>query len=844
MLGEAARTTADADRYFKAYQNAIAEIGKSAQGKGIIEGPGISVKLSALHPRYELAQYETVVPFISERLLSLAVQAKNVNIGLTVDAEETERLNLSLDIFANVFNNPELNGWEGFGLAVQSYQKRAMILIDWLTELSRQQKRKIMIRLIKGAYWDSEIKLSQVRGLTGYPVYTRKIATDVSFLACAKKLLAAPDAFYAQFATHNAYTLSAVLEMAGDRHDFEFQCLHGMGYTLYDQIVGKNNLNLPCRVYAPVGGHEDLLAYLVRRLLENGANSSFVNRIIDKNVPVEDLISDPVQELKQYAIKPHPQIPLPQNIYGNTRFNSMGIDLTNYDELTTLGVAMKTAESFKWEAIYTNLKNPSNEARKNILNPSDNRQIIGTWIEATAADLDHALTLATNAAEKWDFTPVDTRATCLEKAAQLLEQRMPELMSLIVREAGKTINDAIAEVREAIDFCRYYAGQARSQLSDPVKLPGPTGEANTLALRPRGPIACISPWNFPLAIFMGQVTAGLVTGNPVLAKPALQTPLIAAAAVNILHEAGIPKDVLQLIPASGKLVGQYIVADPRIKGIIFTGSTETARTINLTLANRPGPIIPFIAETGGQNAMIVDSSALPEQVVADVLLSAFGSTGQRCSALRVLFIQQDIADKVLAMLKGAMAELKIGDPNNLATDIGPVIDHSSKKTLEEHVARMKKEGKLLYEIPLNDELKYGSYFAPCAFEINNLDQLTREVFGPVLHIIRYTADQLDEVINSINNTGYGLTLGIHSRIDETIQYISQRAHVGNIYVNRSMIGAVVGVQPFGGEGLSGTGPKAGGPHYLTRLCTERTLSINTTAAGGNATLMSLSDNSN
>lgn len=842
MLGEAARTAADAERYFQAYRKAIDEVGKSSAGKGIIDGPGISVKLSALHPRYEFAHYDICVPSVTEKLLALALQAKSMNIGLTVDAEEAERLDLSLDIIANVFNNPALENWEGFGLAVQSYQKRALPLIDWLTDLSRQKKRRLMVRLIKGAYWDSEIKMSQVRGLESYPVYTRKIATDVSFLACAKKLLAAPDAFYPQFATHNAYTLSAVLEMAGDRRDFEFQCLHGMGYTLYDQIVGEKNLNIPCRVYAPVGGHEDLLAYLVRRLLENGANTSFVNRIIDPSVPVADLIEDPVTTLQHYKTKPHPNIPLPRNIYGSNRLNSNGPDLTNYQNLDVLANTMSQAEKTTLEAKPTYSKSTSNTKKRQILDPTDNRKTIGTWIEATEDDLSQAISIATSAAEKWDLTPVTTRANYLEKAADLLEERMPQFMQIVVSEAGKTLPDAIAEVREAVDFCRYYAQQAKDNLANPMQLPGPTGEANSLTLRARGPIACISPWNFPLAIFMGQVTAALVTGNPVLAKPALQTPLIAAAAVDLLHEAGIPKDVLQLIPASGKLVGSLVVSDPRIKGIIFTGSTETARTINQTLANRPGPIIPFIAETGGQNAMIVDSSALPEQVVADVIISAFGSTGQRCSALRVLFLQDDIADKLIHMLQGAMQELRVGDPSELATDIGPLIDHAAKKTMEEHAEKMKHEAKLIHQVALTKETANGSFFAPCAFEISDISVLTREVFGPILHIVRYKENDLDKVIDAINNTGYGLTLGIHSRIDATIEHIHKRAHVGNTYVNRTMIGAVVGVQPFGGENLSGTGPKAGGPHYLTRLCTERTLSINTTAAGGNATLMSLSEN--
>ncbi len=842
MLGEAARTMADAEKYFVSYQKAIDAVGRATQEQNVFTGSGISVKLSALHPRYEFAQYDTVVPFLTDRLLQLAIQAKKQNIGLTVDAEEAERLDLSLDIIANVFRHPQLKNYEGFGLAVQSYQKRGFYLIDWLANLARTEKRRLCIRLIKGAYWDAEIKNAQVKGWSGYPVFTRKMATDVSFIACAKKILSyGSEIFYPQFATHNAYSLAAVLEMAGNRKDFEFQCLHGMGYTLYDQIVGPKNLDIPCRVYAPVGGHEDLLAYLVRRLLENGANTSFVNRIIDEKIPVEEIIADPVEKLRHVAHKPHSQIPLPREIYGMTRKNSFGINLTHHEELEKLATAMQAVADKQYEA-HATCSIESKGSVKNITEPQDHRRVVGRLIEATEDDIRMTLDNAQRAAKSWDLTSVETRAQCLERAADILEKRMPEIMSLVIREAGKTIPDSIAEVREAIDFCRYYAEQARKVLAHPETMPGPTGESNQLFLRARGPMICISPWNFPLAIFMGQVTAALVAGNPVIAKPAMQTTLIGMETVKILHEAGIPKDVVQLLPASGKLVGNMIVADERIKGVIFTGSTETAQNINQILAKRKGAIVPLIAETGGQNAMIVDSSALPEQVVQDVLTSAFGSTGQRCSALRVLFLQDDIADKIITMLKGAMKELIIGNPRLLVTDIGPVIDSASKKTLEEHSARMRKEAIFIDEIQLNDETTNGTFFSPIAFELSSLNQLTREVFGPVLHIIRFNAKNLDAIIDDINHTGYGLTMGIHSRIDETIHHIAKRIHAGNIYVNRSMIGAVVGTQPFGGENLSGTGPKAGGPHYLLRLCTERTLTINTTAAGGNASLMSLKDN--
>jgi RHH-type proline utilization regulon transcriptional repressor/proline dehydrogenase/delta 1-pyrroline-5-carboxylate dehydrogenase len=812
MLGEAARTMADADKYFHSYQKAIEKIGESTVGKTAINGSGISIKLSALHPRYEYAQREEVISYLTKKLLVLAIHCKTVNIGLTVDAEEAERLDISIEIIKQVFCDPALKNWEGFGLALQSYQKRGYYLIDELAEIARSQNKRFMVRLIKGAYWDSEIKNAQVKGLDGYPVFTRKTSTDVSFLACAKKILSYSDAFYPAFATHNAYSLAAVLEMAklSKVTQFEFQCLHGMGYTLYDQVVGKDNLNIPCRVYAPVGGHEDLLAYLVRRLLENGANSSFVNRIIDEKIPVSEIIMDPVKKLSETEQKPHPHIPLPRNLYGSSRQNSMGINLTNPDEIKKL---------------YDNLKNPSYDK-----------------VDANTLDVETVLEKAHKAFEHWEMTSVETRAECLDKTADLLEERMAQFMSITIEEGKKTIPDAIAEVREAIDFCRYYAKEARENLSTPQNMPGPTGETNQLFLRGRGPMVCISPWNFPLAIFMGQVTAALVTGNPVIAKPAGQTLHIAMAAVSLLHEAGIPKDVLQLCPISGKLIGSKIIPDNRIKGVIFTGSTETAQQINQTLANRSGQLVPFIAETGGQNAMIVDSSALPEQVVADVITSAFMSAGQRCSALRVLFLQDDIADKTIEMLKGAMETLSIGNPRELSTDIGPVIDNAAKKTLVEHVEKLKHDkadAKLIHEIPLKSEHNSDSFFGPCAFEINNINLLTREVFGPVLHIVRFKSKDLDQVINSINNTGYGLTMGIHSRIDETVHYIQSRMKAGNIYVNRSMIGAVVGTQPFGGEGLSGTGPKAGGPHYLLRLCTERTVTINTTAAGGNASLMSL-----
>lgn len=840
MLGEAARTAEDAEIYFKSYQTAIAAIGNASKNQDFINGPGISIKLSALHPRYELAKYERVMNELTPRLLELAQQAKAQNISLTVDAEEADRLELSLDVMESVFSNPSLNGWEGFGLAVQSYQKRAPFVIDWLADLSRRYKRRLMVRLIKGAYWDAEIKQSQVLGLEGYPVFTRKNSTDVSFLACAKKLLAQPECFYPMFGTHNAYSVAAILEMVGNRKDFEFQCLHGMGQPLYDQIVGAKQFNVPCRIYAPVGSHKDLLGYLVRRLLENGANTSFINRIADDNAPIEKIIADPVKRIAGLTHKPHPYIPLPKDIYGKERKNSGGIDLSNIHSLEKLKIAMDQAVNQTWESSpIINGKAITTGTAQTVYSPIDNSIAVGTAYKATLEDVEAALACATEAAPKWAHTSIEKRAHILEKAAELLEKNMPALMTLLCREGGKHINDSVSEVREAIDFCYYYAMRARKDLL-PQQLTGPTGEYNELSLHPRGVILCISPWNFPLAIFMGQVIAALASGNAVIAKPAEQTTLIAALAVKILHEAGVPADVLQLLPGRGSVIGAKCVADARVAGVMLTGSTETAQTINQTLASRPGAIVPLIAETGGQNAMIVDSSALPEQVVADVISSSFNSAGQRCSALRVLFVQEDIAPRLLDMLKGAMSELKLGDPSQLSTDIGPVIDKGAQKMLQDHFEKMQREAQLIYRVPTSN-LPNGFFFAPAVFELKDLSVLTHEVFGPILHVIRFKANELDKVMDQIINTGYGLTLGIHSRIDATVQYIQKRMPVGNVYVNRNMIGAVVGVQPFGGERLSGTGPKAGGPYYLPRLCVERAISINTTAAGGNATLVSLSE---
>ncbi len=841
MLGEAAVTAADAARYFDAYADAITAIGRYASGRAGVEAPGISVKFSALHPRYEMAQRDRVIAEMALRLLSLAGQARAAGISFTIDAEEADRLDLSLDLIEALALAPELSGWDGLGIAVQAYQKRALPVIDWLADLARRGRRRLMVRLVKGAYWDSEIKRSQERGLDGYPVYTRKLATDVSYLASARRLLEGGTAFYPQFATHNAHTVAAVLEIAGAQRDWEFQRLHGMGEALYGEVVGPAKLDRPCRVYAPVGSHEELLAYLVRRLLENGANTSFVNRIVDERQPIDEIIADPVARLARLQAKPHPRIPLPADLYAPARRNSHGLDLNDPSALTVLRDELSEAFRRRWHAAPIIGGVEQSDDGEAVFDPSDRRRLAGTVVMAGPEHVDRALARAAASAAAWERRPAGERAALLERAADLFEKHRARLIAPIIREGGRTIAAAVAELREAVDYLRYYALRARADFSAPETLPGPTGERDQLALRGRGVFACISPWNFPLAIFTGQVAAALAAGNAVVAKPAEQTPLVAAEAVRLLHKAGIPGNALHLLPGTGEVVGARLVADPRIAGVAFTGSTETARSINLALAQRPGPIVPLIAETGGQNAMIVDSSALAEQVVADVLTSAFESAGQRCSSLRLLYIQADCADRLLAMLAGAMAELTIGDPALLATDIGPVIDEAARDALEQHSVQMGGEGRLLCQCAMPPGLYNGTFFAPRAFEIDSARRLDHEVFGPILHVVRWEADRLDRALDEIDATGYGLTLGIHSRIGENVRRIFSRLRIGNSYVNRNMIGAVVGVQPFGGERLSGTGPKAGGPRYLQRFATERTVATDTTAAGGNATLLSLQE---
>ena len=808
MLGEAAMTMADADRYQAAYVEAIHAIGRTSAGRGVYDGPGISVKLSALHPRYSHAQHARVMTELLPRLKALMLLAQRYDIGLNVDAEEADRLEISLDLVETLALDPDLAGWKGFGFVVQAFQKRCPFVLDWLLDLARRSGLRFMLRLVKGAYWDTEVKRAQVEGMDDYPVYTRKLHTDISYLACARKLLAHPQQIYPQFATHNASTLSAVVELAQENRDFEFQCLHGMGETLYDKVVGTQNMGLSCRIYAPVGTHETLLAYLVRRLLENGANSSFVNQIVDPEVPLERLLEDPVTAAKTFGGTPHPRVPLPSNLYPDRR-NSRGVDVTDELALASLEGALNAAGNESWRAgpmlgdgkeqfvlgFLGSLKQWP--AAAPVANPADTGVTVGTVAEAAAEHIERALAFAQEE-QAWRAAPAGERAAILERAADLLEENAARFIYLAVREAGKTIPNAIGEVREAADFCRYYALRARvDQLEAPL-----------------GTVACISPWNFPLAIFTGQVAAALAAGNAVLAKPAEQTPLIAAEAVRLLRAAGVPAPALQLLPGAGETVGAGLIGDARLQGVVFTGSTEVAEIIHRTLAARGN--VPLIAETGGQNAMIVDSSALPEQVIADVLSSAFDSAGQRCSALRVLFLQEEIAERMLEMLRGAMRELVIGNPALLATDIGPIIDAPAKRGLEAHIAQMEKDAKLVAKAPLAEGAN-GHFLAPIAFEIGSICDLKREVFGPVLHVVRYRSDELARVVDEINATGYGLTLGIHSRLDSTIDFIVDRAQVGNIYVNRNLIGAVVGVQPFGGERKSGTGPKAGGPLYLRAL---------------------------
>jgi RHH-type proline utilization regulon transcriptional repressor/proline dehydrogenase/delta 1-pyrroline-5-carboxylate dehydrogenase len=806
MLGEAARTADDAKRYFTSYASAIDAIGHGAGKQPLPDRPGISVKLSALHPRFEAVSHVRVMAELVPLLIELAQQAKAHDLNFTVDAEEADRLELSLDAIAAAFSDASLAGWDGFGLAIQAYQKRAEAVIDYADDLARGLNRRMMVRLVKGAYWDTEIKRAQERGLDGYPVFTRKAMTDLNYIACARKLLRLRPRIFSQFATHNALTVSTVLELAGGGGGFEFQRLHGMGDALYEQL-GEDDPELAWRTYAPVGSHRDLLAYLVRRLLENGANSSFVAIAADDSVPVEALLRRPANIIGNADNVRHPKILLPRDLYQPDRINSRGIEFGDRAALNALAAAVAAS-----------------------------RPQLGDIADATPETASNAVVAARAGFRSWTETPAETRASILERAANLLEQRMPHFIALLQREGGKTLDDSLSEVREAIDFCRYYAAEGRKLFGDGQLMPGPTGESNLLRLRGRGIFIAISPWNFPLAIFLGQVTAALMAGNTVVAKSAEQTPSVAAEAVRLLHEAGVPESALHQVPGDGS-IGAALVAHRDVSGVVFTGSTEVARSINRALAAKDGPIVPLIAETGGINAMIVDATALPEQVADDVVTSAFRSAGQRCSALRLLFVQDDVADRMIEVIAGAAGELKVGDPADPATHIGPVIDLEAKQRLEAHIARLKQEARVHFAGVAPE----GNYVAPHIFELSRAEDLGEEIFGPILHVVRYRADHLERVLESIERSGYGLTLGIHSRIDDTIDAVVERLSVGNIYVNRNMIGAVVGVQPFGGHGLSGTGPKAGGPHYLPRFATEQTVTVNTAAAGGNAALMAESD---
>lgn len=837
MLGEGARTAADADRYEAAYAQAIAAVARQAGGAGPEAGHGISVKLSALSPRYDPRQAERVWAELYPRLKRLAGQAADADLNLTLDAEEADRLVLSLELLDRLAREPELGAWRGLGLAVQAYQKRSPQVIAEVAEIARASGRRLMVRLVKGAYWDTEIKRAQVAGLPGYPVYTTKAATDLSYLVCAQALLAAAPALYPQFATHNAHTLAAVRVLARQAGlPVEFQRLHGMGEVLYAAAHERHGA-FPLRVYAPVGSHEDLLPYLVRRLLENGANTSFVHQLLDERTAVEKVVTDPVDAARAGGAGPHPRIPLPVDLYGPSRRNSQGLDLSIADVRRTLAAAVQRLDGEQLAAGPLVAGRPAPGAEVEVrLDPADRARRIGLAGRAGPADIDRAFAAAGRAQPAWDAAGGDGRAPVLRAMADALEADRERLIALCAREAGKTLADGIAEVREAADFCRYYASLAERQFARPETLRGPVGEANQLSLHGRGVFVCISPWNFPLAIFTGQIAAALAAGNAVVAKPAEQTPLIAAHAVRLFHKAGLDRDLLHLLPGDGPGVGQALIGHPACAGVAFTGGTETAWAINRTLAAKQGPIVPFIAETGGLNAMFVDTTALREQVIDDVLASAFGSAGQRCSALRLLFVPHETAEGLIDGLAGAMDCLVVGDPADPRTDVGPVIDAEAEAALDAHVARLAREARLVRQLKTPQA---GSFFGPVLAEVADAGFLTREVFGPILHVVRYDPAELEAAAAPLRAAGYGLTLGVHSRLEAFAERVRRAVPAGNAYVNRSMIGAVVGVQPFGGEGLSGTGPKAGGPHALLRYAVERALSVNTAAQGGDPALLNL-----
>ncbi len=842
MLGESALTSADAQRYLDNYHDGINSIGSGPgiDAPDVFSAPGISVKLSALHPRFEYSHEERVMAELVPAVLELAKHAKEVGIGLTIDSEEANRLEMWLGIFERVYRDKTLDGWDGFGLAVQTYQRRGRDVMRFVEELAGNVGRRVPVRLVKGAYWDSEIKWAQEQGIASYPVFTRKSHSDVSYLACAQVALAAGDKIYAQFATHNAHTLASVLHYAGRRRDYEFQRLHGMGEELYAEVVDPEKHDRPCRIYAPVGNHEDLLPYLVRRLLENGSNTSFVNKIIDESIEVKDIVADPLTVAAGHDFLPHNQIPRPIDIFQPERDNSHGFNVADRKVSRKLLADLEAASAKPITAKPIIGGKEMSGAEEPSVNPAATDEVVGICHLAAEQHVDTALDLAVKGQVAWDRMGADGRAAILNRAADLFESHHAELLSLCVREGGKNIPDSISELREAVDFFRYYAAQAQRHFGDPLVMPGPTGEHNTYGMRGRGVFVCISPWNFPLAIFTGQVAAALAAGNSVLAKPAAPTPLIAYRAVQLMHEAGVPGDVLHFVPGSGSLIGRRAVADPRVAGVVFTGSTGVAQTINQTLAHRDGAIGTLIAETGGQNAMFVDSSALPEQVVHDSIYSAFNSAGQRCSALRLLCVQEDIEPRTLELLTGYMDELVIGNPAYLATDVGPAIDAPSRQILEKHVERMAKEARIVHRCALPAGTDVGTFFAPTLVEIDDISVLTEEVFGPVLHVLKFKGNELDKTVAAVNSTGFGLTMGLHSRIDSRARGLIAASGAGNIYINRNMIGAVVGVQPFGGRGLSGTGPKAGGPHYVQRFGSEYTVSNNISAVGGNASLLTLS----
>jgi RHH-type proline utilization regulon transcriptional repressor/proline dehydrogenase/delta 1-pyrroline-5-carboxylate dehydrogenase len=834
MLGEGARTAADATRYFDAYAGAITAIGKSAGNAALPDRPGISVKLSALHPRYEALSRERVLAELTPKLIELARLAKAYDLAFTVDAEEADRLELSLAVVGRVVADASLAGWEGFGLAVQAYQKRASQVIDWIDGVAAGLGRRLMVRLVKGAYWDTEVKRAQERGLPDYPVFTRKAMTDLCYLTCASALLQRRARLFPQFATHNALTIASVIEQAGGVEGYEFQRLHGMGEALYEELLAEEP-QAACRVYAPVGGHRDLLAYLVRRLLENGANSSFVSVSADPNVPVAEVLKRPQAWIGDAQHARHPKIPLPRDLYAPVRKNSTGVEFGHAESFHGLLAEIRAGLPTGAEAAPLIDGVAISGHRRDVASPIDGK-VVGTVTEGDEAIVISAMSAADAAFAAWSATPVSDRAAALERAADAIEAARGRLIALLQAEGGKTLDDCVSEVREAADFCRYYAAEARRAFTA-QPLPGPTGEANELGYRGRGVFVCISPWNFPLAIFTGQIAAALAAGNAVVAKPAEQTPLVAAEAVRLMHQAGIPATALHLVPGDGK-VGAALVADKRTAGVAFTGSTEVARAINRTLAAKNAPIVPLIAETGGINAMVVDATALPEQVTDDVIISAFRSAGQRCSALRLLCVQDDVADRIIEMIEGAAAELKLGDPREPPTHVGPVIDGEAKTRLDKWIADMEGQGRVHFRWDRTEDLPgAGTFVPPAIVMLDRARDLKEEVFGPVLHVVRWRAEDLDQVLDDIAGTGYGLTLGIHSRIDATVEHIIARLAVGNVYVNRSIIGAVVGTQPFGGSGLSGTGPKAGGPNYLHRFAIEQVVSINTAAAGGNASLL-------